>query len=87
MTEDPKAWGHYVESAVGAYICKSGRFVITRLIIGVIATMKLDFVLHRRKTIAIEVKSGRRTTNNGLPKFEKAYHPYRALWSVPRLIL
>ncbi|EEX47316.1 hypothetical protein BACFIN_05042 [Bacteroides finegoldii DSM 17565] len=36
-------------------------------------------MLHRRgKTIAIEVKSGRRTTNNGLPKFEKAYHPYRA---------
>ena len=79
MAEDPKAWGHYVESAVGAYIVSQAQICDYKAYYWRDSHDEVDFVLHRRgKTIAIEVKSGRRTTNNGLPKFEKAYHPYRA---------
>lgn len=79
MAEDPKAWGRYVESAVGAYIVNQAQICDYKAYYWRDSHDEVDFVLHRRgKTIAIEVKSGRRTTNNGLPKFEKAYHPHRA---------
>jgi putative uncharacterized protein (fragment) len=79
MAEDPKAWGRYVESAVGAYIVSQAQICDYKAYYWRDSHDEVDFVLHRRgKTIAIEVKSGRRTTNNGLPKFEKAYHPHRA---------
>lgn len=79
MAEDPKAWGRYVESAVGAYIVSQAQICDYKAYYWRDSHDEVDFVLHRRgKTIGIEVKSGRRTTNNGLPKFTKAYHPHRA---------
>ena len=79
MAEDPKAWGRYVESAVGAYIVSQAQICDYKAYYWRDSHDEVDYILHRRgKTIAIEVKSGRRTTNNGLPKFEKAYHPHRA---------
>jgi hypothetical protein len=39
----------------------------------------VDYVLKRRnKVIAIEVKSGRRTGNSGLPKFSSSFQPHKA---------
>lgn len=39
---------------------------------------EVDFVLvSRNKEMAIEVKSGRRTINQGLSVFSKMYHPYK----------
>ena len=79
MTDDPKAWGRYVESAVGAYIVSQAQICDYKAYYWRDSHDEVDFVLHRRgKTIGIEVKSGRRTTNIGLPKFAKAYHPHRA---------
>ena len=41
---------------------------------------EVDFILERRgETIAIEVKSGRRTTNKGLPLFREQYSPRHAI--------
>ncbi len=31
-----------------------------------------------RKVVAIEVKTGRRQTNEGLPKFKNMFHPHKA---------
>jgi hypothetical protein len=43
-------------------------------------TLEVDFVLVRRgKIVALEVKSGRRTMNNGLPAFSAQFHPHKAL--------
>ena len=41
---------------------------------------EVDFVIVRQgETIALEVKSGRRGMNSGLPKFCANFHPKRAL--------
>ena len=40
---------------------------------------EVDFVIeHNRQCIAIEVKSGRRTMNNGLVRFQEQFHPVRS---------
>jgi penicillin-binding protein-related factor A (putative recombinase) len=42
--------------------------------------LEVDFVLVRRgKIVALEVKSGRRTMNEGLPAFTAQFHPHKAL--------
>lgn len=75
-----KAWGRYVESAVGAYIVSQAHICDYKAYYWRYNSEEVDFVLFRRgKTIAIEVKSGRRTTNSGLPKFAKAFNPYKAI--------
>ena len=80
MMEDPKAWGRYVESAVGAYIVSQAQICDYKAYYWRDNHDEVDFILVRRgKKVAIEVKSGRRTVNSGLPKFEKAYRPYKAL--------
>ena len=41
--------------------------------------MEVDFILQKEdKLIAIEVKSGKRTTNKGLPIFRDNFHPNSA---------
>lgn len=80
VNEDPKAWGRYVESAVGAYLVSQSQILDYKVYYWRDNNDEVDFVLVRRKRkVAIEVKSGRRTINEGLPKFTKAYHPYKAL--------
>lgn len=79
VNEDPKAWGRYVESAVGAYLVSQSQILDYKVYYWRDNNDEVDFVLVRRKRkVAIEVKSGRRTINEGLPKFTKAYHPYKA---------
>ncbi|MGN1255357.1 MAG: AAA family ATPase, partial [Prevotella sp.] len=39
--------------------------------------LEVDFVVSNGESvIAIEVKSGRRTMNDGLPAFRQQFHPY-----------
>lgn len=80
VMEDPKAWGRYAESAVGAYIVSQAQICDYRAYYWRDSRDEVDFVLVRRgRKVAIEVKSGRRISNAGLPKFEAAFHPYRAI--------
>lgn len=80
MTEDSAAWGRYVESAVGAYLVSQAQICDYKVYYWRDKTDEVDFVLVRRgKKVAIEVKSGRRTYNSGLLRFEKSYKPYRTL--------
>jgi len=77
---DPKAWGRYAESAVGAYLVCQSRIVDYRVYYWRDKNEEVDFVLVRgSKKIAIEVKSGRRTTNSGLALFKSSFHPFRCL--------
>lgn len=76
---DPRVWGPWVESAVGAYLLSMAEELEYQLYYWREGTDEVDFVIvNGGECIAIEVKSGRRGMNSGLPKFVKAFHPKRS---------
>lgn len=80
VIEDAKLWGRYVESAIGAHLVSQTQIYDYKVFYWRDKKDEVDFVLLRRnKKVAIEVKSGRRTTNQGLAVFSQLYHPHKAL--------
>ena len=78
---DPKRWGRWVETAVGAYLVNSADELGYKVYYWCEADDEVDFVLERRDAlVALEVKSGRRTTNQGLGTFREAYRPRHAVY-------
>lgn len=72
----PKEWGRWVESAVGAHILNQAEEQDYKLYYWRDGNMEVDFVIEsNRQCVAIEVKSGHRTTNAGLPEFVKRFNP------------
>ena len=72
----PKEWGRWVESAVGAYLLNKADEYDYKLYYWRERNDEVDFVIDtNNKLIAIEVKSGRRTTNDGLSEFKKRFNP------------
>ena len=72
----PKEWGRWVESAVGAYLLNEADEYDYKLYYWRERDNEVDFVIDANdKQIAIEVKSGRRTTNQGLVEFKKKFNP------------
>jgi len=77
---DPQIWGRWVESAVGAYLLGEAEEEGYKVYYWRERSDEVDFVIVRQgETIALEVKSGRRGMNSGLPKFCANFHPKRAL--------
>lgn len=77
--QDPEAWGRWVESAVGAYLVSMAEELDYKVYYWRERNDEVDFiVVSDDVTLAIEVKSGRRKMNSGLPKFSKAFHPTRS---------
>ena len=75
----PKVWGRWVESAVGAHILNSAEMLDYKVYYWRKQDNEVDFVIeNNRQCIAIEVKSGRRTTNAGLSAFAKLFSPSRS---------
>lgn len=73
---DPKMWGRWVESAVGAYLLNMSKELGYHVYYWRERNYEVDFIMeYNRKLIAIEVKSGRRTTNAGLSVFREKFHP------------
>lgn len=74
---DRKAWGRWVESAVGAHLMNYAEEENYRVYYWRNDKhAEVDFVLQRAdKVIAIEVKSGRRIDNDGLHQFASAMKP------------
>lgn len=80
VIENPQTWGRYMESAIGAYLVSQAQICDYKVYYWRDKADEVDYVLVRRKKkVAIEVKSGRRTINNGLPKFAEAYKPHKSL--------
>lgn len=80
VMEDPKVWGRYVESAVGAHIVGNAQIVDYKPYYWRENREEVDFVLVRgRKVIGLEVKSGRRTSGKGLTTFSEMFHPYKTI--------
>ena len=80
VIEDAKLWGRYVESAIGTHLVSQAQIYDYKVYYWRDKKDEVDFVLVRRnKKVAIEVKSGRRTTNQGLAVFSQLYHPHKTL--------
>lgn len=76
---DTEAWGRWVESAVGAYLVSQAEELGYKVYYWRERNDEVDFiVVSDTVTLAIEVKSGRRKMNSGLPKFTAAFHPTRS---------
>lgn len=72
----PIAWGRWVESAVGAFLLNMADEYDYKLFYWREREDEVDFVIDAEdKLVAIEVKSGRRTNNQGLSEFKKRYNP------------
>lgn len=73
-------WGRWVESAVGAYLLSQAEELDYKIYYWREKEQEVDFILVADETvIAIEVKSGRRSMNSGLPAFSRQFHPSRTL--------
>ncbi|MDO4971914.1 MAG: ATP-binding protein [Bacteroidales bacterium] len=79
VISDAKVWGRWVESAVGMHLLNQANECGYEVNYWRERDDEVDFVIvYNRKTIAIEVKSGRRTTNRGLSLFREKFNPARA---------
>ena len=79
-TTDSKRWGRWAESAVGAYLVNNAEEFGYQVYYWREDNMEVDFILEKKgKTIAIEVKSGRREINNGISIFSKKFSPKLAI--------
>lgn len=76
---DTKEWGRLFESAIGTHIvggADKGNYEVFYWREG---NEEVDYIIRKdTKLIAIEVKSGRRSTNSGLSSFRETFHPHRA---------
>ena len=83
---DTKAWGRWMESAVGAHLLSMADELDYKVYYwressrnAAQGDCEVDFVVVRDGEVtAIEVKSGRRGMNSGLPEFVEAFHPKRS---------
>ena len=83
---DTRVWGRWVESAVGAHLLSMADELDYEVYYwreparnAALGDMEVDFVLVRDGEVtAIEVKSGRRSMNTGLPVFVEAFRPKRS---------
>ena len=76
----PSLWGRWVESAIGAYLLSQADEYDYRLYYWRERDDEVDFVIARgEQTIAIEVKSGRRSSNKGLTVFGSKFHPQQSI--------
>ena len=69
-------WGRVVESAVGAHLLNASMMEDYHVYYWNENSKEVDFVLVRGdKVVALEVKSGTDSINNGMSAFDKLYHP------------
>ena len=77
---DLKRWGRLVESAVGSHLLNYADKLGYNVYYWRERNDEVDFVVVRNHRVwALEVKSGRRSMNNGLGLFRKAFNPYRSM--------
>lgn len=77
---DPRVWGRWVESAVGAYLLGGAEEGVYKVYYWHERSDEVDYILVKQgEVLALEVKSGRRGMNSGLPNFCKRFQPQKAL--------
>ncbi len=81
LQEDPRGWGRWVESAVGAHLV-SQAFKERKLHIYYWreGNDEVDFIIeYKKRIIALEVKTSKVGGLTGLYSFAKTYHPEKSL--------
>lgn len=77
---DTKAWGRWVESAVGVCLLAQAEEEEYEVYYWRDSNDEVDFIVNRGgRLTALEVKSGRRGINSGLPRFAKEFRPDKSL--------
>jgi hypothetical protein len=77
---NPLVWGRWVESAVGTFLLGRAEDGGYNVYYWRERSDEVDFIVVRQgEAVALEVKSGRRGMNSGLPAFVKRFNPKRAL--------
>ncbi len=77
-----REWGRFVESAVGTHLLNHSFAEGYKLYYWNENSQEVDFVIQKgSKVVAIEVKSGKDSTNAGMAKFDSLYHP-TALYTI-----
>lgn len=72
----PNVWGRWVESAVGSYLLNKADEYDYKLYYWREKDNEVDFIIEQGgRSIAIEVKSGRRSNNEGMGIFREKFHP------------
>lgn len=76
---DPMTWGRCVESAIGTYLLEFAEDNDCHLYYWRDHNDEVDYILESQGDIvAIEVKSGKRGMNSGIPTFQRKFHPLRS---------
>ena len=76
LIEQPKVWGRWMESAVGATLLNFARSTGYELYYWNKDSREVDYVLrYGQRVVAIEVKSGQDSVNEGMAIFNNMYHP------------
>ena len=76
LRNDHKEWGRFVESAVGAHLINSSIKNKFNVYYWNQGGCEVDYVIEKGdKIIAIEVKSGKDSTNKGMSLFNEEFHP------------
>ena len=76
----PQIWGRWIESAVGAYLLGRAEEGGYSVYYWRERSDEVDFIIVRQgEVMALEVKSGRRGMNSGIPKFNDLFHPKHSL--------
>ncbi len=71
-----KLWGRLCESAVGAHLLNFSLLEDYKLYYWNENSSEVDFIIQRgEKNVALEVKSGKDSSNIAMAKFDKMYHP------------
>jgi len=77
---NPKDWGRYVESSVGAHLINNSVSERYNLHYWRDSNKEVDYILEKNgKLIALEVKSGKRAENAGMKSFADKFHPAKVL--------
>lgn len=77
---DPKIWGRFVESAIGAHLINASVSDRIKVYYWREKNEEVDFILEKdNELIALEVKSGKNTSAKGIATFNKLYHPKKTL--------
>lgn len=73
-----KEWGRVVESAVGCHLLNKAREGHFNLYYWNENSREVDYVLQKGgKVVAVEVKSGKDSSNEGMALFDSKFHPHR----------
>ena len=77
---EPKIWGRFVESAIGAHLINASVSDGINVFYWREKNEEVDFILEKdNQLIALEVKSGKNTSAKGIAAFNKLYDPKKSL--------